>query len=286
MSDPLAVCSPIPSTQANVRSAPVFLVGVHRRCGSNFVCDALQLHKQFSIPEPLTEDYLLENAHLLHDYVERTVASRWRKRFNAEEDVVLCRKTLCRRLGAALTSTLAARIAPGSRLLTKTPDPDNVKLFPSLFPDAKLVLIVRDGRDVVESSFRSWPSQSYAHWMRMWAKGARTILDFVNGAGKQCKEQWRLVRYEDLLHDREAFGSLLDFLGVSRETYPWDELESLPVRGSSTHRGNASELHWRPVEKTADFRPVGRWANWSLIRRLQFKAIAGAEQTALGYPLF
>ena len=274
------------ATEGVALLAPVFLIGVHRRCGSNFVCDALRLHSDFAIPEPISEDYLLEHADLIRAYVERTAEARWKKRFRVDSEFEAFRDDIYRQIGDGLTSVLRERVDGGRRLLTKTPDPDNVEMFFSLFPDAKLVFIVRDGRDVVESSYRSWPSESYSHWMRMWARGARIILDFAKGPGMKHRDRWRLVRYEDLLGDRQVFSSLLDFLDVPEQSFPWDELDQLPVRGSSTYRGGRAELHWEPVARPKDFRPTGRWSSWGRLRRWQFRRLAGREQLELGYSLF
>jgi hypothetical protein len=215
--------------------------------------------------------------------VETTVETHWRKRFSSPEEVEACKRSLRRHLGAALYTFLRGQIDPSKRLFTKTPDPDNLGLFFSFFPDARLILLVRDGRDVVESAHRSWPDGSYGHWMRAWAAGARTVLQFTQGIGQVCAAQWRLYRYEDLLQDRSRFEDLLRFVEADSSVYPWDRLESLPTRGSSENRGGRAELHWDPVERPKGFKPVGRWSNWGWWRRSQFKRIAGAELRSLGY---
>lgn len=263
--------------------SPVFLVGVHRRCGSNFVADALLVHPGFQLPQPLSEDYLLEYSPLLAQYAHQTAEEQYRKRFDAPGPYEQCRARLLRRLGDGLLAFLEDYLEPGRRLVTKTPDPWNLHNFFLLFPEATLVLIVRDGRDVVESSHRSWPDEPYTTWMKAWAKGAREILDFVNGPGRPWAGQWRLVRYEDLLDGRQAMEALLEFVGVDPKTYPWDKFEKLPVRGSSTERGGREELHWNPVERPKDFKPIGRWESWGWWRRRQFKRIAGRELIELGY---
>lgn len=261
----------------------VFIIGVHRRCGTNFLADALKLLPHFHEPRPLAEDYLLEHAPLLVEYAQRTAKKRYQKRFKAQEEFEACGRLLLRRLGDGLRSFLRDYIPPGARLVSHTPDPDYLPLFFELFPDAQLVLLVRDGRDVVESAARSWPSEPYSYWMYAWALGARRILDFVHGVGQSWRDQWRLVRYEDLITDRSAMEKLLQFLGEDPAQYPWPEFENMPVRGSSTHRGGQAELHWKPVEKTKEFNPIGRWRGWGRWRRWQFRRIAGRELLELGY---
>ncbi len=263
--------------------APIFIIGVHRRCGSNFLGDALRLCPNLREPEPLAEDYLLEHAPLLSEYVRKTAEGRYRKRFDAEEPFLQCRASMLRGIGDGLLAFLGDHVEPDSRLLTRTPDPDHLELFFDLFPEAKLVLLVRDGRDVVESSARSWPSEPYAMWMQAWAWGARRMMAFAHGPGRPMAAQWKLVRYEDLLAGRAALDDLLRFLAIDTSEYPWERFESLPLRGSSTHRGGSEQLNWKPVERPKDFRPVGRWQSWSWWRKRQFKHWAGRELIALGY---
>jgi len=270
-------------SEERVEAPPIFLIGGHRRSGTNFVSEALQLHPDIATPLPLTEDYLLYASHLLQQYVDTTVETHWRKRFSTPEEVEVCAQALCRHLGAALYAFLRERIDPSKRLFTKTPDPDNVERFFTFFPNAKLILLVRDGRDVVESAHRSWPGTSYEHWMRAWAAGARRLLQFTRGVGHACATRWRLYRYEELLRDRAQFEDLLAFVEADARVYPWERLEALPTRGSSENRGGRTELHWDPVERPKNFNPLGRWSHWGWWRRWQFKRLAGAELRALGY---
>ena len=262
---------------------PVFMVGVHRRCGSNYVADALRLSPAFQDPAPLAEDYVLQYSPLLSQYVEQTAEEQYRKRFDDQEPYEACKAAMLRQLGGGILAFLCGHLEPGRRLFTKTPDPWNLKNFFRLFPEALLIILVRDGRDIVESSKLSWPSQSYAHWMKAWAKGASEVLDFVHGEGRPWHERWRLVRYEDVLNSREEMSNLLAFVGISTEEFPWDRFEQLPLRGSSVHRDGAEQLHWKPVERPKDFNPLGRWHNWSRWRRWQFKRLAGRELIELGY---
>jgi len=268
-----------------IQKPDIFIIGVHRRCGSNFLTGALKLLGHIQEPQPLAEDYLLEYSSLLMEYVQRTCDKRYKKRFTAEKDFHACQQRLCRRLGDGLRNFLRDYISPGARLITHTPDTDYLEYFPDFFPDAQLVLLVRDGRDVVESAARSWPSESYSYWMRSWARGARRLLDFMHGVGQHHADKWLLVRYEDLLTDRQVMENVLRFLGEDPAEYPWEKFENLPLRGSSTERGGRAELHWDPVPKRKDFNPIGRWRSWSRWRRWQFRRIAAREMIELGYPL-
>lgn len=267
----------------SMQKPDVFIIGVHRRCGSNFLTDALKLLDHLKEPRPLAEDYLLEYAPLLLEYVHRTSQKRYQKRFKVPAEFEACRQQMLRRLGDGLRAFLRDYIPPQARMVTHTPDPDYLSYFFDFFPDCQLVLLVRDGRDVVESAARSWPSEPYSYWMYAWALGARRILDFVHGVGQQHADHWLLVRYEDLLTARSTMERLLRFLGETPAEYPWEKFDTMPLRGSSTERGGQEQLHWKPVAKPKDFNPIGRWQSWSRWRRWQFQWIAGRELKELGY---
>ncbi len=263
--------------------SPVFIVGVHRRCGSNFLADALQLHPMFQSPKPLSEDYLLHSANFVNQYIEETTEKWWKKRFEQDKQFQICKQSFYSRIGDAMLEMLLERIDNEGRLLTKTPDPDNLDLFFDLFPSAQLVLLIRDGRDVIESSYKSWPSKPRKHWMKMWARGAQIILDFMEGTGQKHADRWKLVRYEDFLDGDGAMRQLLDFLNVAPQSFPWEEFHNLPIRGSAVVRGGKPELHWEPVEKPKDFKPTGRWEHWGKWTRWQCERVAGKQLRALGY---
>ncbi len=263
--------------------APVFIVGVHRRCGSNFLADALRLSGVFGQPNPISEDYLLHSGHLARRYIEETTEKWWKKRFDQQAEFQKCKQSFYATIGNGMLDMLVNRIDEGKRLLTKTPDPDNVSLFFDLFPNAQLILIVRDGRDIVESSYKSWPSEPRKHWMKMWARGAQEIIDFINGPGQAYSDRWRLVRYEDFFSGQDQMRDLLQFLNVDADAFPWNDLDNLSIRGSAVYRGGRDEVHWDTVEKPKDFKPSGRWNDWGWWTCHQFERLAGSQNRSLGY---
>jgi hypothetical protein len=57
----------------------------------------------------------------------------------------------------------------------------------------------------------------------------------------------------------------------------------MPVRGSSTLKSQGQKLHWKPVAKSEDFRPLERASNWTSREHRLFLAKAGLCQHLLGY---
>jgi hypothetical protein len=268
---------PIPESVSPTEQAPIHILGILPRSGTNFLSDLLCLHPDCAAPSPIYEDYFLAYADRLQDYVSRT-ARHWSS--NSSETPRLKRDMLAH-LGAGLTSFLRAR-ANAPRVVTKTPRVDRLHLFPDLFPNDYLLILVRDGRAVVESGIKSfrWNRESAIHH---WAHAARTILRFAEQNNAR-KDRFLVVRFEDIVQDSDAaVRRILAFLRLDPARYDFSAMTALPVRGSSAVRDKASSLHWEPVRRTKDFNPLDRWAHWGTARHERFNWIAGKYLPSLGY---
>jgi hypothetical protein len=86
-----------------------------------------------------------------------------------------------------------------------------LELIADLYPGAKFIHLVRDGRDVVASIVRNgWVPFDVAH--RLWVKSTTVACTF--GASRPTSEYFEL-RYEDLVADDTAVArDLLAFLGL------------------------------------------------------------------------
>ncbi len=268
----------------NPIASPVFIIGITERSGTNFLADALQqLDPRFQVPCVLGEDFLLEHSHLLSDYVELTYqrwkGSPWLR--NPDQ----CKQLLLHQLSRGLLRLLCDQIEPNKRLLAKTPNAANLDKFFQLFPQAKLLILVRDGRDVVESSLATWSYEPFEYWVKRWANGARTILEFMRGHDGHLRGlSWELVKYENLLNkSEEVADQLLTFLQIERDDFDWNRIECLPIRGSSQNRDEEGRMDWTPVEKVNGFKPLGKWTDWSRRQKNSFKKLAGQELIGLEY---
>jgi len=262
--------------------SPVFILGLMQRCGSNFLSEILLIHSEFQLPSVLDEDYLLEHSHLLVEYVDKTYR-RW-KGLPWIKTPEVYRSAVLTQIGKGIMSVLADQIEPGRRLLTKTPAAYNVDKFFHLFPDAKLLVLIRDGRDAVESAAKKWPTEPYELWMEQWAEGARGVLDFAQGAGAESRgKSWQMVRYEDLLASPEAtVAEVLRFLDLDPGNFDWQRMQHLPLFGSSQYPDQSGDVA-RVLEKPKDFNPIQRWRDWGWSRKRSFKKLAGNELVGLGY---
>lgn len=259
--------------------APIFIVGILPRSGTNFLSDLICLHPDCDKPSDIGEDFVTALSDPLQEYAER-LTDRWNPPETPAEpqpDEVL------QALGQGITQLINERVV-ARRAVTKTPRVTNLDRFFTLFPDAYLLIIVRDGRTVVESGVRSfkWVRDIAIH---RWARAARMILSFEEAHGDEDK-RYKVVRYERLFTETaEQMREILQFLKLPAHAYDFDAAANLPIRGSSEVRADDKkrDMNWHPVERTERFNPLARAADWSRARHERFNWVAGAELRALGY---
>jgi Sulfotransferase family len=205
------------------------------------------------------------------------------ERFFAEKyaDVWLpgLRRLLNDRLLAHLEREVGGTAPPDALLLVKEPNgSQSADVIMSAQPTARLLFLLRDGRDVVDSELASfvvggWQERSFTH-MRGIGEAGR--LDFVIRSAYQWL--WRtevveaafaehrgpkhMLRYEDLLREPERhLGELFEWLGVPLErtdvaaVADREAFERLSVRGVNRQNRFATPGAWRqnlrPDERAA-----------------------------------
>jgi protein-tyrosine sulfotransferase len=260
----------------------IFVHGVLPRSGTNFLVDALTLHPHVHAhPGRLWEFPLLYVAPGA-EALQREFLSMFRR--NAE---VMGRFDLLAYLASGWLMALQKE-AGQRRLLLKSPHVQNLALFRHIFPYDTLLLCLRDGRDVIQSSlntFARWHlrSKGFAELAREWRYATEAILSFEPG-GEHAYANAKVVRYEALVEDTEAVvRDTLRHARLDPEVFDFDALRRLPVRGSSS-LASRGDQRWAPHEKPKDFQPVGRWRQaWSGRAKRRFKAIAGAALIQAGY---
>jgi hypothetical protein len=226
--------------EAAVSRRPIILLSALPRSGTNYLSALLALHpscRQSRIPE----DFFLANSALLVRFCGSVADSWdewWRQRLGGIPQ-------LAQRVGAALLNfadpSPQDAVSPDARLLLRSPTIEGIDAASLLFPDAHLLILVRSGPETVESGHRSF-GWGYDDAIRAWRRSARRLLSFDP---LRC----RLVRFEDLVTDptRELSG-ILEFLELDDAQYPFHQVDSIPVLGSSSFgRVDGEPVHWRPV---------------------------------------
>lgn len=284
------------SGRAPATLALVFVAGAMERVGTNYIGRLLLAHPEVCRPEGHWELPLLDVA----AEFEQTHSQFLGRRAEGRLDYSFERFARC--FGDGLMQLFVERavdVTSTTRfLLHKNPSTRGLDRFRAFFPDARLILLVRDGRDNVNSLLRaagfrdssSWSPRRLAYlaiYARKWALSARRILDCL-----ERDDDCLLVRYE-ALHGApmQTLREIASYAGLALSDEWLAAADSLPVTGSSFYGSEEtfkslvdSNTNWRPERKTSSFKPVGRWReHWSRLDRRVFERIAGPELRALGY---
>jgi protein-tyrosine sulfotransferase len=258
---------------------PIFIHGILPRSGTNFLWDLLLLHPDCGrAREPVNEDLFLDASDHLVRFIT-TVRGSWDPRWGTFATDLP--DELSKSLGEGLVSFLWTDRQ--RRLLTKSPSVAHLDRFFSFFPWARLLILVRDGRSVVQSAMDTF-RWDFVRAARAWSEAACTIHRFQEAESARS-DRWRIVRYEDLVDDAEGqLRSIFHFLGLDPAHYDFDAARNLPVRGSSAFGRQDGHVHWEKVSKDATFAPKERWQSWSADQLQRFDWIAGDQLASFGYP--
>jgi protein-tyrosine sulfotransferase len=258
------------------RQPSIILHGVMPRSGTVFVSELLGRHPDlFAYPREIKEFPFLRltgNVQALYDEYANSYPVD-RKQISGNDFLAL--------FGESVMAHLYTAVPDGCRVLLKIPNVEYLPYFFTVFPLDNLIVLMRDGRDVVNSALKTWPNYSIVDVCKWWNNSARLML--------QCHKRFSgmpnyyFARYEDVVRDPAEF-----VRGICRQfelddtRYPFDKIDSLPLFGSSVdHLGR--NVSWKPMKKPENFNPVGRWSNWPVNWKRTFKKIAGQTLLDLGY---
>lgn len=261
----------------------IFLLGIRHRSGTNIVQEVIARHPQCtSHSEP--EDFLISGLDYLTKYIDHIKNRRKSKRSKNDfsTDLRIGLRSAIQRHIADMEFEYQTPEDSSQTIITKSPSVEGLLHFRTFFPDSHLILLVRDGRSVIESAMRSFGAD-FVKSCKRYQQAADTILEFIRS--DENPDRTLLIRYEDFLSEPEEFiHSILTFLELDPAIYPFEELGDLPVIGSSdlTSDGRA-EIHWNPISKHSSFDPSNRFQDWTDYQKEQFDWIAGQELENLGY---
>jgi protein-tyrosine sulfotransferase len=258
------------------RRPAIVIHGLLPRCGTVYVGELLRLHPELhAYPNEIWEfPFLLHTPRVLRLEEEFLWTYEQNREKIGEQDFLPL-------FGSALIGYLYQGVPPGRRMLLKVPSVQHLDYFYQAFPHEQLLVLVRDGRDVVQSTLKTWPQLRFWMVCLRWRRAARMAL--------ACDERFRgregywLGRFEDAVQEPEAFvREVCQRFRLDETRFPYERIASIPVHGSSTTQVGG-KVTWSPVARGGGFRPVGRWMTWSRYHKWLFKCIAGRELVQLGY---
>nr|WP_086940134.1 sulfotransferase [Thaumasiovibrio occultus] len=259
-----------------------FVLGVMPRSGTNFLANVITLHPECVDSAPLHEDFLLSQSHWLQWFCRRTKRNwhpKWEKR-NAKlaDDVLLAH------IGQGLTDFVCdlASEQGDKTVITKTPSSKQLRNFFRLFPERKLIIVIRDGRALVESGVRSF-DWDFEKACFDWHRSTQRIQRFVE-CHQDKAEQILLVKYEDLLANTDIeLARIYAFIGCDPSKVASQQVREMDVIGSSEKRGQQQDVDWKPVKRSASFDPAHRHSQWPSNKQRRFDWLAGKSLVEMGY---
>lgn len=291
-----------------------FFIFGHARSGTTLLMRLVRLHPEvhcnyqahFFTRQPLLKS--LVNSAEVEEWLTRK-SNRWNQGRDLSALVLRAAADFIMERDAAMEGK---RIV-GDKSPSATIHGQAVRDLHAVYPDAKLIYIVRDGRDVLiserfrnlveESRFLKVEDKRIIEELRkdpsQFTNGTRSIFTenvirrVANGWVKNVQEteeeghrlfgeNYCSLRYEDLLtHPFDEMQKLWKFLGVqadrSLETVIIDEMSSNPDEEWQAKRN----------EDIASFLPKGQAGNWQRLftakDKVVFKEVAGEMLTKWGY---
>lgn len=278
--------------------APHFFILASGRSGSTLLAAMLNMHPRIFVP-----------VELFGLYSDLPAALPWygdlRREFNrrlllrdlgrigqlAEFGVALDEAAFLRGLdahGCGLAGVVRAfyeALLAGSGkavLGDKTPNHSpHLRQIERLFPAARIVHLVRDGRDCAASSIRSRRGihqRNVYELGRLWPRNNAAIADF----GARSPERYHRIRYEDLIADvPRHLAALCEFLGESYHP------EMVEFGAGSFARENAARLgHHGNLTRDVLRDNRGRWrTELTGAEAAVYESLAGEGLERFGYPL-
>lgn len=263
-----------------------FLLGIMPRSGTNYLENVITLHDHCVHCKPICEDFLVSESDLLVKYAKR-VNRHWNPDWDKDQKYVTT-DNLLKSIGNGLLQFLVSpkvdseSLSGDKVLVSKTPSVKNIKNFLRLFPDTRLIILIRDGRAVVESGCKSfnWDFEKACY---DWNSSAKNITNFLS-EHQDINQKIKLVRYEELLSNtEETVSDIFHFLEVDNTSVSLDDVNNLHVSGSSEQRESSKAVNWKPVKKSDGFDPLKRYSHWSKYKTRRFEWLAGKSLVSLGY---
>ncbi len=253
----------------------VFVIG-SPRSGTSVMAWALAQHEAFATGPETDFLYYLTRGRFAEEAfdVARVRDDGWLAKAGVEKSEFLAA------FGLGFDLLLRSR-APGKRWIDQTPACAMVcPQLAAMFPRARFVHMLRDGRATVSSmlasGFDSRIAKDFDFACQTWARCAGDAWAFTRERPDLCIK----VRQEDLALDPEAtLGKVQGFLGVE----PAPAVVAFARKGrlnSSWGNSRPEDVRTHKPESAMAKEP---WKSWSSGERARFHKIAGSTMRRVGY---
>lgn len=271
---------------------PVFLLGFSVRCGTNYL-GSLISHSSYmaTVPPDISHGEFGLNRYYVDTQFDDYATLLLRSSFGIRRDITT--GDLKRAFGDATISLFTSKYNINKPyIFFKDPYVYGAEQLHSYFPDSKIIILVRDGRDVISSYTKaaSLIRRSYNFRRRVVMKfKSLTGWNFVaacrsfNVSVARLLETYKLLpaekvllmRYEDIVKDtRIQLKTLFEFLNVPLTESDLEKMIDTDVVGSSFYQSSGNAPKWGKVKKSVEFNSVGRWRSWNGLQRFVFNRLS------------
>jgi hypothetical protein len=277
----------------------IILLGQRVRSGTNFVGSTIAQHPDVvTLPMEMSlgEFNLFYNDAILSQVYNKVSADSFGVEFTHEDQ-----SEFLKLYGHAWLKLLIDKynIKDGKTIFIKSPSVAHLNLWRMAFPDSKVALIARDGRDNVISSVRA--SNDKRTWHNFSIKTKKRInffsgRSFINHAKKWSETALQIAnisednyvkvfKYEELNDSKVNIAKLLSHYNLEVNDTILENCLKAPVVGSSfgVSSKHMVKPNWKPDSDKSKFNFSNKWKKWNLIKKMVFKAIAGKELITLGF---
>jgi hypothetical protein len=277
----------------------IILIGQRVRSGTNFVGSTLSMHPDVvTIPmdKSLGEFNLFRKRTIKQVFDETAISS-----FGMELSQTDL-KAYLKHYGVSWINFIKTKyeIPDHKVIFIKTYVIYNLDLWKMSFPEAKLAVICRDGRDNIISSVkasndkRSWynyklklkkkinylSGRSFIQHSKHWASTANEVVKIMNS------EEVKVFKYEELNDSKQGIEELLSYYGLRVDNEILNKCINAPVVGSSFRfNSTLSKPNWTVDVDKSKYHFTEKWGHWGMLKKSVFKIIASKAMKRLGYEL-
>ena len=265
----------------------IILNSIMPRSGSGYFSRLIRLHSDISVnPNELWEIPFMKTATGYFIEIMRDFLNSYKYNIGkiSEYDFIPL-------FGASLIHFLYSFIPKGKHLFFINTNVFYLNYFWTLFPFEYMILLIRDGRDVVSSTYHTrhcngeqFNKSSFINICKEWDYSAKMVMNFNSNYSTIYNDNYLIVKYENIVNDPKLLiNKICDFLNLDSNRYDFKKIQDIGVIGSSGIKRNGQVTWERDEKKTTFFNPIGRWKEWTTKEKNIFKKIAGKSLIDIGY---
>lgn len=269
----------MPGAFARLSAPPLFICG-SARSGTTWTFDLFDRHPEVGA---ICESWILSQTHgvtsiLSQPYWDEGGKRSWEKTVDVPFGAVqlLPYDEVVRDLGDLVSRWLTKGVGDSQRYLVAK-EPIDIRATAILFPEARFIHVIRDGRNVALSMKRaseSWdPSMGVGLPMGLRAESWRRQVENIRNHRESLGHRYMEIHYEEMRADViGAMRAMFDFAGVQYDDSLLQEIAHSTQLSSyeesarrSGFRGGGENHGWRDVFSTRDAWDFHRTAGGLLI---------------------